>query len=59
MAIIPHLYQGINESTPKSPYVKNAFYFVVFANIFAKNTTIDIDVLLDISVDFWQSKSIS
>ena len=59
MAIIPHLYQGINESTPKSPYVKSAFHFVDFANNFAKNMTIDIDVLLDIGADFWQSESIS
>ena len=49
--------ESINESTPKSPYVKNAFHFVTFTNDSAINTAVGIDILLNICTDFKQSES--
>ena len=47
----------MNESTPKSPYAKNAFHFVTFTNDSAINTAVGIDILLNIYTDFKQSES--
>ena len=47
----------MNESTPKSPYAKNAFHFVTFTNDSAINTAVGIDILLNICTDFKQSES--
>ena len=46
----------MNESTPKSPYAKNAFHFVTFMDDFAVKTVAIIDILLDIGADFWQNE---
>ena len=45
------------ESTPKSPYAKNAFHFVTFTDDFALYVTVIIDVLLDMGAYFWQIES--
>ncbi len=47
----------MHESTPKSPYVKNAFHFVTFADDSAINTAVGIDILLNICTDFKQTES--
>ena len=47
----------IYESTPKSPYAKNAFHFITFTNDSAINTAVGIDILLNICTDFKQSES--
>ena len=47
----------IYESTPKSPYAKNAFHSVTFTNGFVLYVTVTIDVLLDVGAYFWQIES--
>ena len=47
----------MHESTPKIPYVKNAFHFVTFTDDSAINTAVGIDILLNICTDFKQTES--
>ena len=49
--------QMIDESTPKSPYAKNAFHSVTFTDGFVLYVTVTIDVLLDVGAYFWQIES--
>ncbi len=47
----------MNESTPKSPYAKNAFHPITFMDGIAMNIVVSIDVLPDKDTGSRQNKS--